>query len=218
MIQESLTMFNWDLKREWKEKNSIGSMLIFLLSTLMVVYFALGTQLRPGIWTALYWIVLLFGISGIVLRSFASESKAKMLGIYTMIHPNAFILARILFNSLNSIILSVLAAFFFLFFYQLEIASPGIFILASLLGSLTMTSLLTFITALSYRAKNPHILSVILAFPISIPILLSAIKLSLSATGQVGMVSSLNLVSVLLALLVLVVVLSLLLFPYLWRD
>jgi heme exporter protein B len=218
LLSESWAMLRWDLKREWKEKNAIGSMLVFLLSTLMVVYFALGTRLRPELWTALFWIVLLFGTSGVVLRSFSSESKAKMLSIYSLVHPNVFILGRILHNAFNTLVLALLCIVFFLLFYGIQIEKPMLFAGSAILGSLCMSTLLTFITSLAHRVKNPHILSVILAFPISIPILLSSIKMSLAATSVFVGISVANLSLILLALLVLVLSLSLLLFPYLWRE
>jgi heme exporter protein B len=58
----------------------------------------------------------------------------------------------------------------------------------------------------------------ILSFPVIIPLLILLIKLSKNAMDGLDRASSYNEIAVLLAINLIVITVSLLLFPYLWRD
>jgi heme exporter protein B len=94
----------------------------------------------------------------------------------------------------------------------------ALFILATTLGAIGFSSILTLVNAIALNTKNSASMSVILGFPILLPQLMISLKLSkfaidgLSATVYSKYLLSLGLLD--LAILVL----ALLLFPYLWRD
>ncbi|KKX50290.1 hypothetical protein L950_0211235 [Sphingobacterium sp. IITKGP-BTPF85] len=58
----------------------------------------------------------------------------------------------------------------------------------------------------------------ILSFPVIIPLLIVLIKLSQNAMQGMDRAESLNEIVVLIAINIITITVSLLLFPYLWRD
>jgi heme exporter protein B len=87
-----------------------------------------------------------------------------------------------------------------------------------LLGSLSFSTVFTMISAIASKAGNNGTLMAILSFPVIIPIILLLIRLSKSAMDGIERSLSYGNMGVLLAINVIVVATSLLLFPFLWRD
>ena len=86
------------------------------------------------------------------------------------------------------------------------------------LGSLALSSVLTLVSAIASKTDQNSSLMAILAFPILLPVLLTAIKASLLSGLGFGWDECQTYLLSLVALNVIIVVLSLLLFPYLWRS
>jgi heme exporter protein B len=74
------------------------------------------------------------------------------------------------------------------------------------------------ISAIASKAGNNGTLMAILSFPVIIPLLMLVIKLSKNAMDGLDRSVSLKEIGVLFAINAIVIVISLLLFPYLWRD
>ncbi len=218
MLKHTYRLLISELQLEWKDKSSLGSLLLYVLTTLMVIYLSIDLNLRPGVWNAIYWIVLLFGITGAVTRSFANDSKGQLLYLYTLVPPTVFLIARIFRNSVNSIGIALLTWSFFSLILGLPVTKTIPFAVASLLGSLNLAALLSFTSAMAFKAKNPHMLTVLLGFPLSIPVLLASIQLSGFGLGIFTKASDGQLTVVLCALYAILLGLSYVLFPYLWRD
>jgi heme exporter protein B len=87
-----------------------------------------------------------------------------------------------------------------------------------LLGSLSFSTIFTMVSAISSKAGNGGMLMAILSFPVIIPVLIVLIKLTKNAIDGLDRSVSLDEISMLLIINVLVAAVSLLLFPYLWRD
>ena len=74
------------------------------------------------------------------------------------------------------------------------------------------------ISAIASKAGSGGMLMAILSFPIIIPVLVVLIKLTKNAIDGLDRSVSWDEVGILLVINVLVMAVSLLLFPYLWRD
>jgi heme exporter protein B len=98
------------------------------------------------------------------------------------------------------------------------VQDQGLFLLNLVLGAMGFSASLTMVSGIASKAGNNATLMAILSFPVIIPILLMAIRISKNALdGLDWSVSSDKLLS-LLAINVLVATTSYLLFPYLWRS
>lgn len=169
-------------------------------------------------WNALFWIIILFAAINAVAKSFMGEKRERQLYYYTIISPQAIIIARVLYNSLLMLVLSMLG----LLFYSLVVGNPvhdiELFILNIVLASIGFSSTLTLISAIASKAGSGQTLMAILGFPILLPMLLMVIKISKNAMDGLDRGSSVDELVTLLAINLIVGAVSYLLFPYLWRS
>lgn len=87
------------------------------------------------------------------------------------------------------------------------------------LGGLSLSLVFTLMSAIAAKAHQNAAIMAILGFPLIIPQLLLLIRLSKSAFGEVFREGAILQISLLLAGLdVLVIVLSVVLFPFLWKE
>jgi heme exporter protein B len=97
--------------------------------------------------------------------------------------------------------------------------SYGLFVLVSLLGALGLSLVFTMLAAIASKAMQQASLMAILGFPIILPQLLLLIRLSKTAFSEVFRNGApLQLILLLLALDLMIVLLSLILYPFLWKD
>lgn len=199
----------------------LNGVLLYLASTIFICYLSFNVkvnQLDPITWNVLYWIIILFTSISAIAKSFIQEKTGQFLYYYSIMSPQVMIISRVLYNSLLMMFLSLLG----LFMYSVVLGNPVddmlLFTINILLASFGFSSTLTLISAIAAKANNNQTLMTILGFPVLLPILLTAIKISKNAMDGLDRgVSSQELLS-LLAINMIVVTISFLLFPYLWRS
>jgi heme exporter protein B len=111
-------------------------------------------------------------------------------------------------------------AFFLLFFGDKMLADIDVvqFALGMILGSSGLGITLTFVSGLAYKSGTGVGLVAILGFPVVIPLLITIVRFTTGAIlGMTWLENGLNLL-VLIILNGSSLLLSLLLFPYLWRE
>jgi heme exporter protein B len=96
--------------------------------------------------------------------------------------------------------------------------SVGYYILVMLLGCLGFSATFTLLSSIASKSGNGHLLMPVLSFPIIIPLLLVLIKASKKAMDGLDPSLLLPDLLVLLALNSIVIALSYVLFPYLWKE
>jgi heme exporter protein B len=206
-----------EIKLELRNKYALGGILLYVASTVFVSYLCFKKIVTPATWDALFWIILLFASINAIAKSFISETKGRLLYIYTIASPQAVILSKIIYNSLLLIVLSGLCLFIYGLFIGNIIQDLPLFLLTLLLGSLGFSSLLTMVSAIASKSGNNFTLMAILSFPIMIPLLMVLIKLSKNALD--GLENwDVHYLLILVFINVIIIALSYLLFRYLWRD
>jgi heme exporter protein B len=169
-------------------------------------------------WNALFWIILLFSSVNAVAKSFVQEQQGRQLYYYMIASPESIILSKIVYNTGLTLILALLGFGVFSVVLGNPVQDQGLFLLNLVLGAMGFSASLTMVSGIASKAGNNATLMAILSFPVIIPILLMAIRISKNALdGLDWSVSSDKLLS-LLAINVLVATTSYLLFPYLWRS
>jgi heme exporter protein B len=93
-----------------------------------------------------------------------------------------------------------------------------VFVGVTAAGSLALSAVFTFLSAIAARAQQNAALMAILGFPLVIPVLMILSSLALSAISPVYQEGWWVMMLVLLALGVLVIILGLILFPFLWQE
>ena len=114
--------------------------------------------------------------------------------------------------------MAVIALVFYSIVFQNNVGDVPLYFVAVLLGAISFSTVFTMISAIAAKASNNGTLMAILSFPVIIPLLMLIIKLSKNAMDGLDRSVSLDEIGVLCAINLIVIVISLLLFPYLWRD
>lgn len=206
-----------ELKLEMRNKYALGGILLYVVSTVFVSYLSFKKIINPATWNALFWIILLFASINGVAKSFISETRGRLLYLYTLSSPQAIIISKIIYNSLLLVVISSLCLFVYSVFVGNIIQDLSLFIITLVLGSFGFASLLTMVSAIASKSNNNFTLMAILSFPILMPLLIVLIKLSKNAID--GLENwDINYLLVLVFINVIIITLSFLLFRYLWRD
>lgn len=220
-VKQVVHLLKHELLIEMKQKHFISSIVLYIVSTIFVCSLSFTSIAETSIWNGLFWIIILFSLTNAISKSFLNENSDKQIFLYTLINPRALILGKIIYNLLLSIALVFISFFVFNFFIHtegLDNMNYGLFLIAVVLGSMSISSTLTMVSAIASKTNNNIGILSILAFPILIPSLLLSIQFSNLAIlgGTVEMAAQFIVFLSLINLLI--VILSFLLFPYLWRE
>jgi len=203
---------------EWKQRYAFGGMLLYVVSTVFICKLCFNTIQSPITWAALFWIIMVFASVNAVAKSFIQESKGRLLYMYTLTSPQAIIVARIIYNVILMIILSLICYGFYALLLGNLVQNTMMFLCAIVLGSMGFSCILTMVSAISSKTNNNFTLMAILSFPIMLPLLMTLVKVSQFAIDNIAWSISYKYVLLLLFINVIVSTLAYLLFPYLWRD
>lgn len=217
LLKEVKSLIQKDIILEWRTKYAINGILLYVVSTVFVCYQAFKS-VDTTTWNALFWIVLLFASVNAINKSFVQESRSRQLYYYTIASAKAVILSKIAYNMFIMVLLSAIAYFVYSIVFQNPLGDPPLYLMVVLLGSIGFASVFTMVSGISAKAGNNSTLMAVLSFPIIIPLLLVLIKASKNAIDGLERSVSYDELMVLVAINVITVAISLLLFPYLWRD
>ncbi len=221
MIKELAFLIKKELVLEWRQKYAIGGVLLYVLSTIYIVYASftqVDVQPDANVWNMLFWIIVLFTSINAITKSFVQESGKRQLYYYTLTSPTAMILSKMLYNSLILLLLNLLSYFAFRFVAGDPLRDAFPFFMALFLGSIGFSITFTFLSAIAVKANNSSTLMAILAFPVVIPILLTLIKLSSKALLLLPQTNIRKDILILIAIDLILLAVTFVLFPYLWRD
>ncbi|WP_149912481.1 heme exporter protein CcmB [Sphingobacterium cavernae] len=218
LLKEVKTLVHKDLILEWRSKHAINSIFLYVVSTVFVCYQAFKTVDDTLMWNALFWIILLFASINAISRSFVQESQYRQLYYYSITGPKAIILSKIIYNTILMVFLSLIAYFTYSVIFKNPVGDGLLYFVAVLMGSISFATVFTMVSGISSKTGNNSTIMAILAFPVIIPLLIVLIKLSNNALQGLDRGISFGEIAVLLAINVITITISLLLFPYLWRD
>lgn len=217
LLQEVKHLIRKEILLEWRSKYALNGVVLYVVSTVFVCFLSF-VSLRGVTWNALFWIIMLFASINTVSKSFLQESKGRQLYIYTIASPLALIISKTIYNVFLMLLVTLVALAFYTLVFDYVPEDMGLYFVATLLGSLSFSTIFTMISAIASKAGNGGMLMAILSFPVIIPVITVLIKLTKNAVDGLDRSVSLDEIGILLVINVLVTAVSLLLFPYLWRD
>ncbi|WP_166336355.1 heme exporter protein CcmB [Sphingobacterium chungjuense] len=206
-----------DIMLEWRSKAAINSILLYVVSTVFVCYQAFKS-VDTLVWNALFWIILLFASITAISRGFTQETQHRYLYYYSLVNPKALVFSKIVYNSVLMTLISGTAFVVYGTIFKSPIEDLLLYFTAVLLGAISFSSVFTMVSGISAKTGSNSTIMAILSFPVIIPLLIVLIKLSLHAIQGVERAASTSELFVLIAINVITIAISLLLFPYLWRD
>ena len=217
LLKEIAYLLRKEFLIELRQKYAIGGILLYVVSTVFIVYMAF-VNVNAVAWNTLFWIVILFASVNAVAKSFVQESGNRQLYYYVLTNPTAIILSKIIYNVILLLTISLLAYGAFSLVAGNPVRRGGQFMAALFLGSVGLSIAITFVSAIAAKANNSGTLMAILSFPIVIPILMTLIKISASALGLLTDTSIQKDMLILLAIDGILIAMAFVLFPFLWKD
>lgn len=215
-FKQILTLFKKDLLLEIRQQYAFYGVLLYVGATIFVLYMAIESPDKQT-WTGLFWIIQLFISINAVAKSFLQENRGRMLYYHSIVSPQNFVLAKLLFNSLLMMVMSLLSMVLFSLFLTYPVQKTATFIGIVFLGGWSLSLVFTFLAAIAAKAQQNAAIMAILGFPIIIPQLLMLMKISSTVFSATAAIPLANILLLLTSDL-LVVLLSLILFPFLWKD
>ena len=207
-----------ELRLEWKQKYAFNGLLLYVVSTIFVCFLSFKQIIDPPTWNALFWIIMLFAAVNAIAKSFLTESTGRQLYFYSLASAQAVIISKIIYNLGLMMILSIINFIFYSLFIGNLVQDVPMFIVGLLLGSAGFASVMTLISAIASKAGSSSTLMAILSFPILILLLITIIRFIKNAMDGLDWSVNYKFLLILVALNMLTVALSYLLFPYLWRE
>lgn len=215
-LKPILTLFKKELVLEVRQQYSFYGILLYMGATIFVLFLAIQEP-EKEIWNGLFWVIQLFICINAVAKSFMQESRARMLYFYTIASPAHFMVAKLLFNSLLMLLMTLMSLLLFFAFIGNPVQKMLPFVGLSLLGGFSLSMVFTFLAAIAAKARQNAAIMAVLGFPLIVPQLMLLMKLSAAAFSTTQGFEWSD-VLLLVALDFLVGLLSVILFPFLWRD
>lgn len=216
-IERIWKMIQKDLLLEWRQKFSLYGILLYLVSAVFVIYL-LNDRPEGETWNSLFWIILLFISVNAVAKSFMQESKFRTIYYYTVHHPKEIIISKMIYNIFLMVLMSILSFGLFGLLLGNPVLQFDKFLLLVVTGGVGLSLLFTFLAAIASKAGGSGALIAILGFPLVMPQLILLADLSKPLFVVSVTQGWWKLFMVLLAMEVLIIALSIILFPYLWKD
>lgn len=216
MLKQIITLFKKDLLLEIRQQYSFYGILLYIGATIFVLFMAVESP-ESNVWSGLFWVIQLFICINAVAKSFLQESRGRMLYFYSVASPVAFVLAKLLFNTLLMFVMSLLSLLLFTLFLGNPMQKVLPFVGLVVLGGWSISLVFSFLAAIAARAQQNAAIMAILGFPIIIPQLVLLMRLSNTAFAPL-LTIPMSTVLLLIALDCLIILLAVILFPFLWKD
>lgn len=220
LVKQIWTLLWKDIRIEWKSPQTFNALLLYILNVVMICY--LGFGLRVGqigglTWVVLFWIMILFAATNAITKSFLQESDKRNLYYYTLANPLAVLIAKLIYNAFILIVVGGVGLVFYVLMLGNPILDMLLFSNVFVLGCISIANTLTMISAIASKTQQSLGMTVVLGFPIIIPTFLMLLKASKNALDGLAWTTTQDELMTLLAINMIVIIVSLVLFPYLWR-
>jgi len=206
---------------EWRNKDALNSILLYLISTVFICYLSFNIKagiLQPLTWNALFWIILVFANINGVAKSFLQEGEERMLYYYTICAPQVILSAKLFFNLVLSLVIAIIGFVAYAIIFGNPVSNYLYFTLTLILSSAGFSAILTLISGIVSKANNSTTLMAILSFPLLLPVLLLSITLSINAIDGIDVSLMNGKLLTLFSVDIIIVATAYLLFPFIWRN
>jgi len=170
-----------DLRAEYRSRELLGSMLVFAMLVILIFNFALELDIRTRetVASGVLWVTFAFAGTLGLNRSMGVEKDRGCLDglLLAPVDRSAIFFGKMLGNLIFMTIVEAIVLPTFSVLYNLNLINPGL-ILVVVLGSIGYSAVGTLLSSMAVQARTRDILLPILLFPVSIPLLLAAVKAS----------------------------------------
>ncbi len=206
---------------ELRRKSVISGLGLYLLSIIFICYLTFNLRqnaISPNIWSALFWLTILFSVVNSVAKSFIGERRGALIYYYTIASPQQIIFSKVIYNTILCLVISLAGYVLFSIFIYNPVQDQVTFFLTLVLASIGFAASLSLISGIAAKANNSNVLMAVLSFPVVISILLMAVRVTKNAVDGIDRAASADELLNLVAINCIAGALGYVLFPYIWRS
>lgn len=218
---KSFALFKKDLHSELRTRYAINALVMFILVTISVILFSIGSEkISETLTGGLFWVVIFFSAMSGLSRAFVSEEeRGTTLTLHLIASPNTVFSGKLLFNLILVFAMNIVIALLYsMLFDSFVIRNFQLFLLAFVLGNIGIAAASTIIAAIIAKTGSKGTLYPVLSFPILLPLILILLELTKFAIDGTVIGEALVELTVLVCYNVVILTASYLLFDFIWKD
>jgi heme exporter protein B len=211
-----------DVATELRTREMLSSMFVFSLLVILIFNFAFDLRaenqrtLAPGV----LWVAIAFaGMLGLSRSFIMEKDRGSMEGLLlTPVDRSAIYLGKMLGNVLFIIVVEAIILPIFIVFFNLSAGDLPLLVGVMILGTIGFAGVGTLFSAMAIHTRAREVLLPVLLFPVVIPVLLSAVKLTAAILDRLPFADVQNWFSLLVAFDLIFMALSFILFDYVLEE
>jgi heme exporter protein B len=168
-----------DLTAEFRSRELLSAMLVFALLVILIFNFALDLDVRErsNVTAGVLWVTFAFAGTLGLNRSMAVEKDRGCLDglLLAPVDRTVIFFGKAIGNLIFMLIVEAIVLPLYSVLYNVNLFKPGLLVVV-LLGSVGYVVVGTLLSSMTVQARTRDILLPILLFPVSIPVLVAAVK------------------------------------------
>lgn len=221
LLAGTLGVLGKDLRAEFRTRYALSAVLVFAAACIAVVGYVLqGQSLNAEQAAAFLWIVVLFSSVSGLARPFVQETESgTALLLRQAARPEAVWLGKLLFNLALTALVVALVFPLGAGFLMVEVPRPGLLAVVAALGAVSLAGCATIISAMVAGARSSGSVFAVAALPVLWPALVFLVQATLPCldAGRSAALAA-GPVKALVSYTGIIMVLSWVLFPYVWEE
>jgi heme exporter protein B len=210
-----------DVRSEIRTRYGLTSLIVFVVTTVMLVAFSIADEAVPRPMAAgLLWVVMTFTANVGLGRGFIrEEERGTWLYLRLSTTASAVLFGKLLVNIAQAVVANTLAYVMLLLVIGDVFTGNVLALITSIVvGSAALAGVLTVMSAISARAQAGGLLLPVLAVPVILPIVLPGTASVLQALADFSLFDVAPNLGIIAAYAGIVVVVSWILFDYIWDE
>jgi heme exporter protein B len=220
LVSKAFAVYAKDLRLELRSRYALNAILMFGVTTLVVVSFSLGQAGLPSkLLAALFWIIMFFSaMSGLAHVFIREEESGTALVLKLRAEPDAIYWGKLIFNFTLLAIMTVIIAPLFFIFTDAPTGNIGAFVVVLMLGVIGLCGATTIIAAIIAKVAVKGALFAVLSFPVLVVLLLLLVGASTKVFDGRPLADIMTEIQGLVAYCVVMITASVLLFKFVWLE
>ncbi|UCC88942.1 MAG: heme exporter protein CcmB [Anaerolineales bacterium] len=211
-----------DVVAELRTREMLSSMFVFSLLVILIFNFAFDLRaenqrtLAPGV----LWVAIAFaGMLGLSRSFIMEKDRGSMEGLLlTPVDRSAIYLGKMLGNVLFITVVEIIILPIFVVLFNLSAADIPWLLGVMLLGTIGFAGVGTLFSAMAIHTRAREVLLPVLLFPVVIPVMLAAVKLTAAILDRLAFDEVQNWFSLLVAFDLIFMALAFILFDYVMEE
>ncbi|HEY5615325.1 MAG TPA: heme exporter protein CcmB [Bacteroidota bacterium] len=210
-----------DAQSELRTRYAVNALFMFVVTAAVIVQLAIRSeQPSSSVLSGLFWVVVFFAAMSGLSRTFVSEEeRGTSMTLQLVATSSSVYFGKLLFNIVLTLLLNLaITLLFTVVFPGFVVQTFETFLLTVVLSSIGLASASTILAAIIAKANTKGTLYPVLAFPILLPLLMTAMKATARALEGDPFGAGIEEYQILISYIMVITAGSYLLFDYVWKD